>query len=95
MSNERNPNCRRRKRDITNKFWHEKFCDLKPQIDKIQGKITAIKILDENTKGGNLRKNNCNKDFRWKYKRRKFKRRNYLCWNWKWFLYNLSRRTSS
>ncbi|WP_174479900.1 ribosome-inactivating family protein [Spiroplasma endosymbiont of Danaus chrysippus] len=50
-----NVNCRRGKRELINKFWHEKFCDLKPQIDKIQGKITAIKILDENNKSSNLK----------------------------------------
>ncbi|WP_339047732.1 hypothetical protein [Spiroplasma endosymbiont of Colias croceus] len=51
----RNANCRRGKRELKNTYWHEKFCDLKPQIDKIKGKITAIKVLDENTQGGNLK----------------------------------------
>ncbi|WP_339048659.1 hypothetical protein [Spiroplasma endosymbiont of Colias croceus] len=50
-------NCNRRqaRQIINNNYWHEKFCDLKPQIDKIQGKITAIKVLDEKTQGGNLK----------------------------------------
>ncbi|WP_342254568.1 hypothetical protein [Spiroplasma endosymbiont of Zeiraphera isertana] len=48
-------NCRRGKREIKNTYWHEKFCDLKPESDKIQGKITVIKILDEKTQGGNLK----------------------------------------
>ncbi|WP_338979075.1 ribosome-inactivating family protein [Spiroplasma endosymbiont of Panzeria rudis] len=48
-------NCRRGKREIKNTYWHEKFCDLKPKSDKIQGKITSIKILDEKTQGGNLK----------------------------------------
>ncbi|WDA53903.1 MAG: hypothetical protein PPFGHCPK_01272 [Spiroplasma endosymbiont of Drosophila atripex] len=48
-------NCRRGKREIKNTYWHEKFCDLKPESDKIQGKITAIKILDKKTQGGNLK----------------------------------------
>ncbi|WP_339041168.1 hypothetical protein [Spiroplasma endosymbiont of Apeira syringaria] len=42
--------CTRGKREAINKYWHEKFCDLKPEIDKIEGNITAIKVLDENTK---------------------------------------------
>ncbi|UZQ29589.1 MAG: ribosome-inactivating family protein [Spiroplasma phoeniceum] len=52
-----NQSCNRRQaRELTNNnYWHEKFCDLKPEIDKIQEKITAIKILDENTQGGNLK----------------------------------------
>ncbi|WP_342253431.1 hypothetical protein [Spiroplasma endosymbiont of Zeiraphera isertana] len=41
--------CTRGKRDITNKYWHEKFCDLKPEIDKIQGKITTIKVLENDS----------------------------------------------
>ncbi|WP_339042566.1 hypothetical protein [Spiroplasma endosymbiont of Apeira syringaria] len=47
--------CTRGKREAINKYWHEKFCDLKPEIDKIEGNITAIKVLDENTKVRNLK----------------------------------------
>lgn len=50
-----NRNCNRKKRGVINKFWNEKFCDLKPQIDKIQGEITAVKILDTNNESDNLK----------------------------------------
>ncbi len=55
-----NINCHNRrfgrdlKSSITN-LLNNKFCDLKPQIEKIQGKITAIKVLDEKTKGIDLK----------------------------------------
>lgn len=51
--NQNNPNCKKQIRDLTNIYWHQKFCDLKENIDKIES-INVFKILDENTKGGNL-----------------------------------------
>ncbi|BET39063.1 hypothetical protein [Spiroplasma ixodetis] len=47
-NNRRNANCRRGKRELKNTYWHEKFCDLKPKIDKIQGTITAIHSVNDN-----------------------------------------------
>ncbi|WP_425381474.1 hypothetical protein [Spiroplasma endosymbiont of Polydrusus pterygomalis] len=49
-------NCKKLKRSLTNIFWKEKFCALKPQIDKIQGEITILSILDKDLKNNNLKK---------------------------------------
>ncbi|WP_338987142.1 hypothetical protein [Spiroplasma endosymbiont of Dasysyrphus albostriatus] len=43
-------NCvRRQPRKINKNFWHQKFCELKPEIDKIQGKVNTIKIIENDS----------------------------------------------
>lgn len=54
-----NSSCENReKRDLKNpheNILNSKYCVLKSELDKIEGRITIIKILDEHTKGGHLK----------------------------------------
>ncbi|WP_342189683.1 ribosome-inactivating family protein [Spiroplasma endosymbiont of Dilophus febrilis] len=43
-----NLNCNRQQRDLNN-VLNQKFCDLKPEIDKIQGKINIVRILENDS----------------------------------------------
>jgi len=41
--------------EFENPFWKKQFCDYKPQIEKINGEIKVVKIIDNDTKGENFK----------------------------------------